>query len=258
MGKLILTPPYAWAGNKMEVLDKVLERIPKTDRFVDVCGGSGVVMLNVEEHEFEVFNDINKYIVNFYQVIQSREMLDRLITKLQTVPYSRELFLKYCHDKRVETDPVEIAFAWYYSIRTSFSQLGRHYGRSLTGNTETRRIWEKIPLFEYMHARLRKVYIENKDCFTLISDYDSYDTVFYVDPPYVNTPVGAYPNMMTYEGHKKLLDLIFKSKGTFVVSGEPDPLYDEYGWAETFQWSISGKVNNGSRRRRQECLWVKA
>lgn len=259
----MINAPMSWPGCKIDHLPRLLKLIPKTGRFIDVFGGSGAVLINMPDQDFEVFNDLNGDLVNFYRCLQDRECLDEMITKLQLSVYSRELFDQYSYELLAyNLVPVERAYRWYYCLRTSFSGLGRNYGRSLSGNKETMRIYERIPALEAIHFRIKKVYIENRDGLICIQENDKKkDTVFYVDPPYVNTDVGTYKT--NFDKHKELLDLIFSCQGTFVVSGEPSDLYDTYPWDHKEEWDTRGKVNNNTgegdttRKTRTECIFVK-
>lgn len=252
----MINAPMAWPGCKVDYLSRLLKLIPKTGRFIDVFGGSGVVLINMPEQKYEVYNDINGDLVNFYRCLQDRMQLEELIHLLKISIYSRELFDEYMVDlKTKQLSNVERAYRWYYILRASFSGLGRHFGRSLTGNAETMRLYDRIPALEMIHFRIKKVYIENRDALLCIKENDRKDTVFYIDPPYVGTQVGTYKE--NFDRHKELLDLIFKSEGHFVVSGEPSDLYDQYNWDFTEEWSARGKVNNGDRKTRTECIFIK-
>ena len=252
--------PFSWPGSKMKHLDKVLPLIPYTDRFIDVFGGSGSVILNTPFHALDVFNDINSHVANFYTVLQNKEMMEDLIWRLEISVHSRELFDLYKERlKEGGLKPVEEAHMWYYVIQTSFARLGRHYGRNMKESFETKRVYERIPCFEDVHKRLRHCYIENKNAFTIMKEYDQRDTVFYMDPPYINTPVGTYTGFkkFTEEDHQKLLSTIFSLEGVVVLSGEPNELYDSYPWDEKKEWATNAHIDTDRSGGRTECLWVK-
>lgn len=253
--------PFSWPGNKLKYLEHILKQIPpNTTRFVDVFGGSGAVILNTPFHELDVFNDINRNVANFYTVVQDEELLEQLICKLESIVHSRDLFDMYrtLLSEGKFSSKVDWAFAWYYVIRCSFGQMGRHYGRNMKNSFETQRLWNKISCFRDIHIRLRHCYIESRNAFDLIKEYDRHNTVFYVDPPYINTAVGAYSNMFGPDQHKKLLDLIFSCEGTFIVNGEPHELYDQYKWSFRDSWSCQLRMDNENRSGgRTECLWLK-
>ena len=80
-----------------------------------------------------------------------------------------------------------------------------------------------------IHNRLSSVIIQNRDIFELIPKYDSENTFFYLDPPYVHetrSSTTSYEEQMTNEQHEQLIDLINNSKGMFLISGYYHPIYD--------------------------------
>ena len=61
------------------------------DRFVDIFGGSGSVLLGKEPCKFEVFNDIDGELVNLFRCVRDR--LAELLLELGLLPLnSREEF----------------------------------------------------------------------------------------------------------------------------------------------------------------------
>ena len=93
----------------------------------------------------------------------------------------------------------------------------------------------------------------------LIPRYDRENTLFYLDPPYVpDTRVGGeYECEMSTSDHERMVELLLKSKGMFVLSGYRSPIYEPL---ENAGWKLHQfDVNiNSSRKgaKRTECLWV--
>lgn len=264
----MISIPFSYPGNKIKYLDKILKHIPpNTTKFIDAFGGSGAVILNTPFHDLDVFNDINRNVSNFYKVVQNRNQLNELIYLLENSIHSRDLFDEYKASlrgfKKDDLDPVERAYRWYYIIRCSFSQLGRHYGRNMKNSYETQRLWSKIPCFEDIHVRLRHCYIESKNAFDLIEEHNTREnastTVFYLDPPYINTDVGTYTEgAFSKKDHEALLKLIQRIHGRVILNGEPCDLYDEYGWDFKEEWECQLRMDNENRQGgRIECLWLK-
>lgn len=251
--------PFGWPGGKIKHLEKILPHLTYTKRFVDAFGGSGAIILNTPFHELDVFNDINSHVVNFYRVIQNKEKMEELIHKLEMLVHSRELFAEFLDGRGKEEDDVTAACHWYYVIETSFARLGRHYGRNMKASFETRRVFERIPRFEEIHVRLRHCYIENKNAFEIMKEYDHKDTMFYLDPPYINTSYGTYKGIkkFTKEDHEQLLSTIFSLEGKVVLSGEPYDLYDSYPWDHKEEWETNAHINDDRSGGRIECLWIK-
>jgi DNA adenine methylase len=103
-------------------------------------------------------------------------------------------------------------------------------------------------------------------------DYDSQDTVFYIDPPYLNTDPSTYKHKMTLESHKELLSFVMDCQGFCAISGYANPLYDSLVWDARHTWeafvsiqSIGGKGDHRKehmagieqRGNSEEVLWIK-
>lgn len=106
--------------------------------------------------------------------------------------------------------------------------------------------------------RLRHVQIENRDALQLIREFDSPDTLFYLDPPYMfstRTTKKAYAHEMTDKMHQEFAATLYDLKGLVVVSGYPskeyEELFDKRGWKRYDKNAIV--MGGGSRT---ECLWL--
>ena len=66
----ILKAPFGWAGGKTRILDFLIPLIPNTNTFVDVFGGSGVVLFNKQRVQNEVYNDANSGVVFYYRCLR--------------------------------------------------------------------------------------------------------------------------------------------------------------------------------------------
>ena len=72
--------------------------------------------------------------------------------------------------------------------------------------------------------RLMRVQIENAPGLEVIQRYDTTETLFYLDPPYVHDARGdthAYYGEMTDADHTELANLLHEIKGRAAVSGVP-------------------------------------
>lgn len=74
---------------------------------------------------------------------------------------------------------------------------------------------------DMMHSRLSNVVILNKDFREVISEYDSCDTFFYLDPPYhpsTRTDRTKYEYELTEQDHDDLVNIVSRLKGKVLVS----------------------------------------
>jgi DNA adenine methylase len=106
--------------------------------------------------------------------------------------------------------------------------------------------------------RLLRVQIENRPAIDVIRLYDSSQTLFYCDPPYLHETRGdssAYGFEMDESQHHELAQMLHKIKGKAAISGYRCELMDELykGWR---RFDAEEKHCHSIKRLRQECLWM--
>lgn len=262
--------PFSYPGGKYKSLKHILPELPYRKSYISVCGGSGVDLINRRPSELEVYNDRYGGVVAFYRCLRDFDKRQKLIERLKCVVHSREEFVWCANTWENCTDDIERAARWYYMLRLSFASIGRNFGRSTAGpNSMGIKYWKSLKLFPIVGQRFQHVQIENLDAIQCIRDYDTFDSVFYVDPDYQDTTIGLYQHGVD---HKHLLDTIFLSKGFFAVSGYPNNLYDSYPWDKRKEWKVSISITPGAftesnnlknkrdvmqNQRAIEVLWIK-
>ena len=262
-GRRLMTIPYY--GGKFFHLGFILPLLPqRAGHYVEVFGGSGVVLMNRAPSPIETFNDLDDNVVNFFRV--ARERPDDLTRMLRFTPYSRvehELSRKPCGDplekaRRFVVNAVQsrngqqISAGWRYCKGAASTSKGMATVCSAF-HTAAERIAE-------IAERMRRVQIENDDAVAIIKRYDTRDTLFYVDPPYVadsRSKPNCYRMEMSDEDHEALAAILLKIEGRAVVSGYDSPLYRRL-YAD---WRIvedDAKVANASIKRpsRREVCWL--
>lgn len=262
--------PMKYPGCKFDVLDEILPYLPYRGSFVEVFGGSGVVLMNRKSSKLEVFNDRYAGVCAFYRVVRDRKACQALCERLELTIHSREEW-EWC-TRTWDSDQVsdvERAARWYYSIQYSFLGQRRSFAR-ITSPTSgvAGTLNRKIPGFWNIHQRLRNVQIENLDWRKCLHDYDCDECVFYLDPPYLNADTSSYDLTMTQADHREMLDTIMNLKGYVALSGYPNTLYDEYDWDNRIAFPRRDRANSqavggnnrtekGARRIMTEVLWIK-
>lgn len=269
----ILKAPFAYPGAKSRSVEHILPHLPYRRVYVEPFGGSGAVLLSRRKSPLEVFNDRYSGVVSFYRCIRDERLMLKLCEAIEYSVHSREDF-RWCKETWQDvTDPVERAFRWLYMNVYSFGSLGRNWGRSLTGaNNMAKKFINKIPRMSKIHERMKYVQVENRDWLQCVKEYDSPDTVFYLDPPYVDTDTHVYKDSYTKDDHFVLLNFIENCKGFVALSGYANPINEGLDWDDYHSWevfcSIESVTNternkkagiNESKKRSnaKECLWIK-
>lgn len=243
----ILRAPFGYPGGKSRSILSILPHLPMTDRYVEPFGGSGAVMLSRDTCKLEVLNDRYAGVTAFYRCLHSPVMYRQLIERLELIVHSREEFV-FCKATWEDCDDlVERAARWFYHIRMSFGSLGRNFGRSNTGsNVMVRSFHNSIKMFAQIHNRIKNVSIENQDWEQCMEDYDHPNTVFYLDPPYIDSSAGVYKHELSPVRHEELIGKIFKTQGFVAVSGYSNPIYDNRDWDHVEKWRVSVSIKSTS------------
>lgn len=252
--------PFAWPGGKSKLIKFIIPHLPGRNLYCEPFGGSAAILLARRPSTLEVYNDAFGGVVDFYRCLRDPKLLDRLIEWLNLTVNSREEF-SFCKATWQDPDdPVERAGRWYYMTEYSFGSIGRNWGRAIGGDYTgvNGKIRSKLKLFPTIHERFRRVQIENQDAISCLLAYDAPQSVFYLDPPYLQTDQHVYKHRCDEAYHKRLLDTVFKLQGFAAVSGYPNALYNSYEWDEIYTWEAFCSINGVSKRgKTQEVLWVR-
>ena len=257
----ITHPILNYLGGKWRIAPWVVEHLPAHHCYVELFGGAASVLLSKPPAPVEVVNDISDEIDILYRVLRNPVRMRRLLRLLQRTPYGvsayRAAFATSGRDM-VET-------ARRFIVRSSMGFHPRAIGRSTatfrTGSTRSpaatwRNYRRGLPT---VTRRLRQVIIEHRPALDLVGLYDSPQTLFYADPPYLpetRTSEARYLHEMTVADHEALLDRLCNIQGMAVISGYPSALYDNRlsSWQQvTRDVQVFSAAGDNQRR---ETLWI--
>jgi DNA adenine methylase len=124
--------------------------------------------------------------------------------------------------------------------------------------------WEKLPYDLKLAAkRLEGVNVILGKAMDVIPQYDSSESLFYLDPSYYpSTRVSpkAYEYEMTELDHLQLLRLVRDLKGKVIISGYDNFLYSKelIGWTKVeVDFVAFSSPRSGGKPKRTEILYVK-
>lgn len=232
-------PVFRYHGAKHKLLPEILPLITKHKVFVDVFGGAANVVLNKTPARYmDVYNDINGEVVNFFKMLRNDR--DRLIEAIFFTPYSREEY-QQCYYSTSE-DPLERARCFFVIAWQSRGKVetDRKGGWRRVCNANSRYVpsvndWDNIERLYQISDRLRKIQIESQDFRDVLEHYDSPDTIFYLDPPYLpetrkasKNGIHKYKHELTVSDHEEMLRLCCSRKGKVILSGYESSLYQKH------------------------------
>ncbi len=257
---------FGWYGGKFSHLDFLLPLIPTdAQHFCDVFGGSAAVILNLSPYPVETYNDIDSELTNFFQTLRNQG--PKLIKAISLTPFSREELSLAC-EPAVGLTRLERARRFYIRARQTrtglaqTSSTGRWAHCVLTSRAgmagAVSRWLGSIENLPEIVQRLQRVQIENAPAVEVIRRYDTEETVFYLDPPYVHSERGdsaAYGFEMNDEQHKELASVLNSIRGRAVLSGYRSALYDDlYGdWRRV---DANARNCHSVRSPRRESAWL--
>lgn len=258
---------FGWYGGKFSHLDWLLPQLPDCVHYCEPFAGSGAVLLNREPSSVETYNDVDGEVVNFFKVL--REEKEALIEQITLTPFSREEFAAAC-----ELDPnlsnLERARRFYVrarQVRTGLAQtasIGRWANCKNTSRGGMSGVISRwlggIEQLEFIAERLLRVQIENRPAIDVIKLYDSKETLFYCDPPYIHQTRGdtkSYGFEMSDDDHRVLAKTLNSIEGLAAVSNYECELMEELYPSNKWQKIYSPeRVIHSTKGVRQEVLWV--
>ncbi|RJO64978.1 MAG: DNA adenine methylase [Candidatus Omnitrophota bacterium] len=259
----ITRPALRYHGGKWKLAPWIIQHFPGHTTYVEPFGGGASVILRKHPSFIEVYNDLNGQVVNFFRILRERPA--DLIAAIDLTPYSREEFLLSQQDD-IDLDALERARRFY---------IWSWQGRGRAGVNEpggwrfmSRRTRYRTPVDDFNNVdhlwgivrRLKQVHIECDPYQKIILRYDSPETLFYLDPPYVQDTRcyrwmrDGYRFDMTDDEHRELARVVSEIKGMAIISGYPSDLYDELfaGWTRVDRRAAK---DNGIKTA-TECIWI--
>ncbi len=184
----------------------------KLSCFVDVFGGSGTVLLNLPKelgHFNKVFNDIDSRIYNLMVALQDENQRKEIEERFNYALRSREYFemLK----KKDEQTP----FEFLYLLACSFNADANTFSTYSKSPEKKFNVTFKNALNNWKY--IKDWTLEKLDFREIIPKYDTDETFFYLDPPYL-TGGAAYKFKFTKEDFIDLKNILDKVKGKWLLN----------------------------------------
>jgi DNA adenine methylase len=259
---------FGWYGGKFSHLNWLLPLLPTCHHYCEPFSGSAAVLLNREPSSVETYNDIDGEVVNFFRVL--RDHHETLIRSIALTPFSREEYHQAIYAPTIDISDVERARRFYIKARqtrTGLAQtasIGRWANCKNTSRSNMSGVVSRwlggVHALDEIAQRLLRVQIENRPALDLIRLYDTTNTLFYCDPPYLHATRGdtkAYGFEMDERQHKEFAEAVNQCKGMVAVSGYDHPLMEKFFPTERWIKTLGvDKTIHSSKGTRQEVLWT--
>ena len=223
------------------------------------------MLLNVSPYMVETYNDLDSELVNFFEALRNQG--PKLIKAIGLTPFSREELVRACtpEDGLSKLERARRFYIRARQTRTGLAQTsseGRWAHCVLTSRAgmsgAVSRWLGSVEGLSEIAQRLQRIQIENAPAIEVIQRYDTADTVFYLDPPYVHSARGdtaAYGFEMTDEEHVELSEVLNGIRGRAILSGYRTDLYDRL-YTNWRREDALERVCHSVRKPRQESAWM--
>ena len=176
---------FRYYGAKTDLIDDIFKVVSplyiskKITAFVDVFGGSGLVLLNIplEWKINKVYNDIDDTINTLLYDLIDDQKRKKLFDKLFWILSSRKLFNEF------KTKNDNDSFEFLYRIFNSFNGDMDSYSTPISTIRNVQK--SQFERLKNNWQYIKEWRIECLDFQRLIKNYDSKTTFFYLDPPYL-------------------------------------------------------------------------
>lgn len=249
-----LKAPFGWIGGKKKLAKEIIGLMPSHIQYVEVFGGAASVLYQKEKSKLEIINDINGDLINLHRIISTRPI--SLKNELNNMLLSREIFNNIKNKVWEPRNNIQKAAWFYYLITNSFSSNCKNFAMCKLGprdQIKTRNLYKDFSIYA---QRLKGVIIENSTYEKLIKNYDSKETLFYLDPPYLGTEKYyiMYKEFNLAE-HKKLANILRQLKGKFILSyNDCMPIKELYKGFNFKEISIIYSLNAKSPKQTKELI----
>ncbi|MEO0144126.1 MAG: DNA adenine methylase [candidate division WOR-3 bacterium] len=261
---------FRYPGSKKYLAKHILKIIPEHNVYIEVFGGTGILLLLKPESKVEIFNDINEDIVNLFRVIRDEEKFKKFIIRVKFLLNSQSDF-NYFKEKYLNNDykdDIDRAITIFYLQNLAINGMLRGY-RKYYFSVQRNLTLPSIQQIEVIHNRIRKVYFVNLDfrelfqrVYNMLQRRDKAfreQVLFYLDPPYINADKRLYKHKFTIQDHKEMLEWVLKLNDCkFIISGYDSELYNEYlknFKKKKFKKLVTLSVNVDKKYKVDEYLW---
>ncbi|MDB6108260.1 MAG: methyltransferase [Pedosphaera sp.] len=207
-------PIVRWPGGKSRMLKHLLPLIPPHVCYCEPFAGGLAMLLAKPRSPVEVVNDINGDLIALYLNVQKH--LPEVLRQIEMVVSSRQLFHLFTQQPGM-TD-IERGIRFLIRSRTCFGGNMHSFAvAKTTGGGAAFSRQSATALIKAAHERLDKVVIENISYERCFKNYDSADTFFFIDPPYLNCDIDAYQGWDEKRMRQFRRD-VGKLKGNWIVT----------------------------------------
>ncbi len=205
-------------GGKFKLFNKIISLLPEHKTFVEGFCGGAQIFFHKKRSDEEVINDINPDLIFAYRFMKSMEPED-----IEWLKKKHWVISKAHAEKLFAMQPRTPRERFY---RFAYLNKAHYWGRTDVregirtgpkGEGYRIKLMDRLPEIQ---DRLQGVKIHSWDWQEIVKEYDSKDTLFYLDPPYpLHWPREVDKNANFFK-EEDLVPTLKKIKGQFILSYE--------------------------------------
>jgi DNA adenine methylase len=230
-----LKTPTSYYGGKQNLVKTIIPLFPKHKLYAEPFVGGGAIFWAKPKSDVEVINDVNRELINFYEVVQNEyvELEKYIRISLHSRSLHNDATVVYNNPHMFSR--IKRAWSiWVLAAQSFSSMLDGSFGYDKQKGTTSQKITNKREGFTLDYSiRIQNVNIECTDAIRIINSRDFKDAFFYCDPPYFNSDCGHY-NGYSKDDFDNLLKTLSNIEGKFLLSSYPSDILNDYtqanGW----------------------------
>jgi DNA adenine methylase len=196
-------------AGKKRLSKRLAAMLPAHKTYVEPFAGSAAVLFAKEPVTVEAINDADLEIVRAYKTIKRLGSKD--LSKLRARKWTGD---EATYKQLVASSPTEdVAWLHKFLYTTHFS-YGKMRGKSFSPSVQGVEA-RTVDRIEQFAPRLKKVQIFGGDYRAVVSKFDSKDTAFFLDPPYVGYDVHVGEGKFEEQA---FFDVLKSLKGKFLIT----------------------------------------
>ena len=216
-----------WMGGKSRMCSKIISMIPAHRTYIELFTGGSWVLFGKPKSQIEVINDIDNELINLYLTV--RDNPEEFIKEFNNIPISETLFNLFTREKGYTNSlddqegipSVDQAIKTYFVLMNSFNgKLSEKPTFSVSNIKRAGSVKFYRTDWDMVRDRLKEVTILNRDFRNVIGKYDSPESFFYLDPPYMCAVDNTHYYRFTFtpEDHEDLMVYLSDIAGKFILS----------------------------------------
>lgn len=205
----MIRPVVKWAGGKTQLLDEIIKRLPQIyNRYFEPFVGGGALLFQLKPQD-AVINDLNYELVCVYECLKDKELLKKLIEKLNeheknhSKAYFQKIRILDRTDQFKNLSKVDIAARMIYLNKSGYNGMYRvnskgHFNVPMDNSKEKVKLYNFDNLMNiHKYFTNSNIVITNGDFEEVVKEAKIGDFVYF-DPPY-----DTYENQKNFTSYSK-------------------------------------------------------